>query len=510
MTRTADKPSFVYVTYIHSTPEKVWEALTDADLTAQYWGHSNVSDWQPGSRWEHLRTDGSGIADVEGEVIESAPPRLLVITFGGADEAGQPSVVRFDIEPHHDIVRLTVTHDRHPHRVGLRGRVGGLGSGHVESEVAAGNRARAAAGAVGDARGTARRADVAKRVIWHHAAPDHVPRRRFRSRGGARDRTRLPRGIREGVSWGRPVFCVAEDVRDVRRQHERRYQGRDYIQYPHSILVKVDDSDRKALERDKRFFYPAYWARQVGSAWTSPRPRRSTGTRCANWSTRRTGWSHPRSSSGSSTKLMRAPSTWFDRDHELRKPVPRRRNPERQRLRVPVRQTSTTPTPTGSRWSIRRPVTKHTLPRDGCANRCVRRCTRRPRYRRRRRGRLAGAEQHCVRDRLPRHPARRRDGHHDQCVVHREGHRQAADGLEGQDVGHRQPLLPQAKEAAAAVGLADDHLVVLDGGAGADGHPNAADLLECGPRRRRRSASTRRHTWPCCPTAPARPAIPRA
>ena len=114
MTATDGKPSFVYVTYIHSTPEKVWEALTDADLTADYWGHSNVSDWQPGSRWEHLRTDGSGIADVVGEVIEATPPRRLVMTFGGADEEGRPSVVRFDIEPHHDIVRLTVTHDDIP------------------------------------------------------------------------------------------------------------------------------------------------------------------------------------------------------------------------------------------------------------------------------------------------------------------------------------------------------------------------------------------------------------
>ena len=46
--KMADKPTFVYVTYIESTAEKVWEALTDADLTAQYWGHSNVSDWRPG------------------------------------------------------------------------------------------------------------------------------------------------------------------------------------------------------------------------------------------------------------------------------------------------------------------------------------------------------------------------------------------------------------------------------------------------------------------------------
>ena len=46
----ADRPSYVYVTYIESSPERVWEALTDPDLTAQYWGHSNVSDWQAARR----------------------------------------------------------------------------------------------------------------------------------------------------------------------------------------------------------------------------------------------------------------------------------------------------------------------------------------------------------------------------------------------------------------------------------------------------------------------------
>ena len=44
------RPSYVYVTYIESSPERVWEVLTDPDLTGQYWGHSNVSDWQAGSR----------------------------------------------------------------------------------------------------------------------------------------------------------------------------------------------------------------------------------------------------------------------------------------------------------------------------------------------------------------------------------------------------------------------------------------------------------------------------
>ena len=108
----ADKPTFVYVTYIETTPEKVWRALTDAELTASYWGHSNVSDWQPGSRWEHVRTDGSGIADVIGTVIEAVPGQRLVLTFDPPDsDQADPSVVTFEITPHRDIVRLTVTHE---------------------------------------------------------------------------------------------------------------------------------------------------------------------------------------------------------------------------------------------------------------------------------------------------------------------------------------------------------------------------------------------------------------
>ncbi|WP_433296531.1 ArsR/SmtB family transcription factor [Actinoplanes sp. CA-030573] len=110
---TTGKPSFVYVTYIESTPEKVWHALTDADLTAAYWGHSNVSDWQLGSRWEHVRTDGSGVADGVGTVLSAIPPTRLVITFESPDEqVEEPSTVTFDIERHHDIVRLTVTHEK--------------------------------------------------------------------------------------------------------------------------------------------------------------------------------------------------------------------------------------------------------------------------------------------------------------------------------------------------------------------------------------------------------------
>jgi uncharacterized protein YndB with AHSA1/START domain/DNA-binding transcriptional ArsR family regulator len=108
-----DKPTFVYVTYIESTPERVWRALTDPEITAQYWGHSNVSDWKVGSRWEHQRTDGSGIADVVGTVLESDPPRRLVSTWVEPDAAldDEPQRVTFDLEPFDGIVRLTVTHE---------------------------------------------------------------------------------------------------------------------------------------------------------------------------------------------------------------------------------------------------------------------------------------------------------------------------------------------------------------------------------------------------------------
>lgn len=103
----------MYVTYIEASPERVWEALTDADLTAEYWGHSNVSDWRVGSQWEHRRVDGSGVADVVGKVLESEPPRRLAMTFDSPGESspGGPSKVTFYIEAHHEIVRLTVTHE---------------------------------------------------------------------------------------------------------------------------------------------------------------------------------------------------------------------------------------------------------------------------------------------------------------------------------------------------------------------------------------------------------------
>jgi uncharacterized protein YndB with AHSA1/START domain len=115
------------VIYIAAAPGDVWQALTDPGRTAGYWAHHNISDWQPGSSWEHQRADGSRIADIAGVVLASTPPAHLVLTWAnpadgtpvagaardgtGGPGASLPSRVTFMVEPHAEIVRLTVTHE---------------------------------------------------------------------------------------------------------------------------------------------------------------------------------------------------------------------------------------------------------------------------------------------------------------------------------------------------------------------------------------------------------------
>jgi len=106
--------SFVYVTYIQSTPDKVFEAITRPELASRYWGHENVSDWQPGSRWEHIRADDDRTVELVGKVIEINPPKRLVMTWTNASQEADPdsySRVTFDVEEYEDMVRLTVSHD---------------------------------------------------------------------------------------------------------------------------------------------------------------------------------------------------------------------------------------------------------------------------------------------------------------------------------------------------------------------------------------------------------------
>ena len=110
-----DKPKFVYVSYINSTPERVWNALINPEVTKQYWwNHHNASDWKQGSRWEHRDYDSKRV-DIVGEVVESTPPTRLVVTWAlPADEGDREktSRVTYEIETAKEgVVRLTVTHD---------------------------------------------------------------------------------------------------------------------------------------------------------------------------------------------------------------------------------------------------------------------------------------------------------------------------------------------------------------------------------------------------------------
>ena len=108
-----NKAEFVYVTYISSTPEKVFNALTAPDMTRRYWAHLNVSDWKVGSPWKHENAE-NGRTDLVGKVIESDPPRRLVISWAfPADKNNEAKHTRvtFLVEPGPAAVRLTVTHE---------------------------------------------------------------------------------------------------------------------------------------------------------------------------------------------------------------------------------------------------------------------------------------------------------------------------------------------------------------------------------------------------------------
>ena len=105
----------VFEIYIKTTPERLWEAITDPELRSQYsFGVAVESDWTAGSRYEANHA-GAGITIAEGENLEVDPPRRLVQSFNAlwSDEvkAEGASKVTWEIEQIEDSCRLTVTHD---------------------------------------------------------------------------------------------------------------------------------------------------------------------------------------------------------------------------------------------------------------------------------------------------------------------------------------------------------------------------------------------------------------
>jgi uncharacterized protein YndB with AHSA1/START domain len=114
--------SFVYVTYIRTTPEKLWDALTKPEFTRQFWfGMHQDSEWTQGASWKLVFGDGR-VADT-GEVVEIDRPRRLVLKwrneFRPELKAEGFTHCTLTIEQEGELVKLTVVHeaDRHPHKM---------------------------------------------------------------------------------------------------------------------------------------------------------------------------------------------------------------------------------------------------------------------------------------------------------------------------------------------------------------------------------------------------------
>jgi uncharacterized protein YndB with AHSA1/START domain len=111
---------FMYVSYIRTTPDELWEALTSSEFTREYWMGNNVeSDWKTGSSVRFIKPDGKGI--LIGTILASEKPKVLSYTWSyqGNEQARaeKPSRVTFLLErfePNPELVKLTVTHDEFP------------------------------------------------------------------------------------------------------------------------------------------------------------------------------------------------------------------------------------------------------------------------------------------------------------------------------------------------------------------------------------------------------------
>jgi uncharacterized protein YndB with AHSA1/START domain len=105
---------FVYVTYIRTTPEKLWRALIEPEFTRQFWCETwQDCKWEPGAPWRIMTPDGR-VAD-DGEVIEIEPHRRLVLTwrnhlFAELNAEGF-SRLTYELEPKDDTVKFTLIHE---------------------------------------------------------------------------------------------------------------------------------------------------------------------------------------------------------------------------------------------------------------------------------------------------------------------------------------------------------------------------------------------------------------
>jgi uncharacterized protein YndB with AHSA1/START domain len=109
-----NRSHFVYVTFIRTTPAKLWQALTDSKFIHQYWFGSTIdSAWHKGAPWTLKKPDGQ--TDTTGEILEIDPPRRVVIRWQNERmpelAADGPSRCTIELEPKGDAVKLTISHE---------------------------------------------------------------------------------------------------------------------------------------------------------------------------------------------------------------------------------------------------------------------------------------------------------------------------------------------------------------------------------------------------------------
>ena len=110
----ANGSHFVYVTFIRTTPAKLWEALTEPQLIRQYWFGTTVEcGWKKGSPWKMVGSDGR-LVDT-GEILEIYPPRRMIIRWQNEWKpelkAEGPSRCTIELDPVGSAVKLTITHE---------------------------------------------------------------------------------------------------------------------------------------------------------------------------------------------------------------------------------------------------------------------------------------------------------------------------------------------------------------------------------------------------------------
>jgi uncharacterized protein YndB with AHSA1/START domain len=109
-----NQSTYLYVTYIATTPEKLWQALTDGEVTSQYFfGRRIESEWKAGAPVKYYRPNGD--LDVFGEVLEAKPYSLLSYTWNvpaDATSRNHPTRVTFELKPmDNSTVKLTLKHE---------------------------------------------------------------------------------------------------------------------------------------------------------------------------------------------------------------------------------------------------------------------------------------------------------------------------------------------------------------------------------------------------------------